>query len=208
MFPLSPVSYSQEVCFNFFRFLLFHIVNRLFKRTHVYLSQLAIQLDYGPKGFDYDAAIILPDLSHALDVILICLNLCGCTCYICLKFTHIKGIKSCCCSVKILLMIKPLTFARSRQRLKELMGYTLELKSSQIRHEQASWGLFIDGEAYGDLVIALYAGIIYSPAYYHYIFGYPRVNTQNPYLITHYDGTVINGQPWGTAGETTKPCRG
>uniref|UniRef100_A0A251VS12 Uncharacterized protein n=1 Tax=Helianthus annuus TaxID=4232 RepID=A0A251VS12_HELAN len=49
----------------------------------------------------------------------------------------------------------------SRQRLKELMGYTLELKSSQIRHEQASWGLFIDGEAYGDLVIAHYADFFF-----------------------------------------------
>lgn len=32
--------------------------------------------------------------------------------------------------------------------------------------------------------------------------GYPRVNAQNTYLITRYDGSVINAQPWGTGGET------
>ncbi|KAF5779484.1 putative SET domain-containing protein [Helianthus annuus] len=97
---------------------------------------------------------------------------------------------------------KPLTFAESRQRLKELMGYTLELKPSQIPHEQAGRGLFVDGEADVGSVIALYPGVIYSPAYYRYIPGYPRVDARNPYLITRYDGTVINGQPWGTGGET------
>ncbi|XP_076881873.1 uncharacterized protein LOC143530138 [Bidens hawaiensis] len=100
---------------------------------------------------------------------------------------------------------KPLTFAESSQRLKDLMGYTLELKQSQIPHEQAGRGLFVDGEADVGLVIALYPGVIYSPAYYRYIPGYPRVDAQNPYLITRYDGTVINGQPWGTGGETREP---
>ena len=51
-------------------------------------------------------------------------------------------------------------------------------------------------------MIAIYPGIIYSPAYYHYIPGYPRVDAQNPYLITRYDGTVINAQPWGFGGKT------
>ncbi|PWA97076.1 hypothetical protein CTI12_AA033200 [Artemisia annua] len=53
------------------------------------------------------------------------------------------------------------------------MGYTLELKPSQIQHEQAGQGLFIDGEADVGSVIALYQGVIYSPAYYRYIPGYP-----------------------------------
>ncbi|KAD4983092.1 hypothetical protein E3N88_19763 [Mikania micrantha] len=100
---------------------------------------------------------------------------------------------------------KPLTFAESCQRIKDLMGYTLELKPSQIPHEQAGQGLFVDGEADVGSVIALYPGVIYSPAYYRYIPGYPRVDSQNPYLITRYDGTVINGQPWGTGGETREP---
>lgn len=51
-------------------------------------------------------------------------------------------------------------------------------------------------------VIAIYPGVIYSPAYYRYIPGYPRVDAQNPYLITRYDGTVINALPWGSGGES------
>lgn len=50
-------------------------------------------------------------------------------------------------------------------------------------------------------MVAIYPGIIYSPAYYRYIPGYPRVDAQNPYLITRYDGTVINAQPWGFGAE-------
>ncbi|KAL7001025.1 hypothetical protein U1Q18_002179 [Sarracenia purpurea var. burkii] len=88
------------------------------------------------------------------------------------------------------------------QRLQNLMGYTLELKPSQIPHKDAGQGLFIKGQADVGAVIAFYPGIIYSPAYYRYIPGYPRVDSQNPYLITRYDGTVINAQPWGTGSET------
>lgn len=86
--------------------------------------------------------------------------------------------------------------------LKDLSGYTLKLKPSQIPHEEAGQGLFIDGEADVGSIIAFYPGVIYSPAYYRYIPGYPRVDAQNPYLITRYDGTVINAQPWGVGGET------
>lgn len=88
------------------------------------------------------------------------------------------------------------------QRLKDAIGYTLDLKPSQIPHEEAGQGLFLCGEANVGAVIAIYPGIIYSPAYYRYIPGYPRVDAQNPYLITRYDGTVINAQPWGSGGDT------
>lgn len=40
-----------------------------------------------------------------------------------------------------------------------------------------------------------------SPGYYHDIPGYPRVDAQNPYLMTRYDGIVMNSQPWGLGGE-------
>ncbi|CAL5350653.1 unnamed protein product [Camellia sinensis] len=85
--------------------------------------------------------------------------------------------------------------------LKNLIGYTLELKPSQILYKDAGQGLFINGQADVGAVIAFYPGIIYSPAYYRYIPGYPRVDTHNPHLITRYDGTVINAQPWGVGGE-------
>lgn len=87
------------------------------------------------------------------------------------------------------------------QSLKNLIGYTLELKPSQIPHKDAGQGLFIDGQADVGTVIAFCPGIIYSLAYYRYTPGYPRVDTHNPYLITRYDGTVINAQPWGVGGE-------
>ncbi|KAG2284283.1 hypothetical protein Bca52824_055503 [Brassica carinata] len=34
-----------------------------------------------------------------------------------------------------------------------------------------------------------------------YIPGYPKVDSHTSYLITRYDGTVINSQPWGIGGE-------
>lgn len=86
--------------------------------------------------------------------------------------------------------------------LMDHIGYTLDLKPSQIPHKEAGQGLFISGEANVGAVIALYPGVIYSPAYYRNIPGYPRVDANNPYLITRYDGIVINAQPWGTGGET------
>ncbi|GLT87093.1 hypothetical protein SLE2022_051930 [Rubroshorea leprosula] len=97
---------------------------------------------------------------------------------------------------------RPLKGTEVSQKLKDLIGYTLDLKPSQILHKEAGQGLFLNGEANVGAVIALYPGVIFSPAYYRYIPGYPRVDAQNPYLITRYDGTVINAQPWGSGGET------
>ncbi|XAR72273.1 hypothetical protein NMG60_11018855 [Bertholletia excelsa] len=97
---------------------------------------------------------------------------------------------------------KSLKLGELSQRLKNLIGYTLKIKPSEIPHKEAGQGLFLEGRADVGAVIAIYPGIIYSPAYYRYIPGYPRVDTHNPYLITRYDGTVINAQPWGEGGET------
>ncbi|KAI3941611.1 hypothetical protein MKX01_018201 [Papaver californicum] len=97
---------------------------------------------------------------------------------------------------------QPLLRAELSKSLKNHMGYTLELKPSQISHKEAGRGLFIDGEAEVGSVIAFYPGVVYSPAYYRYIPGYPRVDAENPYLITRYDGTVINAQPWGEGADS------
>ncbi|KAL0686119.1 hypothetical protein Bca4012_052967 [Brassica carinata] len=40
-----------------------------------------------------------------------------------------------------------------------------------------------------------------SPLVGRYIPGYPKVDSHTSYLITRYDGTVINSQPWGIGGE-------
>ncbi|XP_044489495.1 uncharacterized protein LOC123213929 isoform X2 [Mangifera indica] len=96
---------------------------------------------------------------------------------------------------------RPLKCSEVSQKLQASIGYTLDLKPSLIPHEEAGKGLFLCGEADVGTVIAIYPGVIYSPAYYQYIPGYPRVDAQNPYLITRYDGTVINAKPWGTGGD-------
>ncbi|GAV72250.1 hypothetical protein CFOL_v3_15738 [Cephalotus follicularis] len=97
---------------------------------------------------------------------------------------------------------RPLKRAELSQKLKDLIGYTLDLQPSLVPHKDAGQGLFLVGEAEVGSVIALYPGVIHSPAYYRYIPGYPRVNAYNPYLITRYDSIVINAQPWGSGGET------
>ncbi|XP_057838656.2 uncharacterized protein LOC131048634 isoform X1 [Cryptomeria japonica] len=86
--------------------------------------------------------------------------------------------------------------------LKERIGYTLELKPSQVCHEKGGQGLYLSGKAGIGAVVSFYPGVIYSPSNYRYIPGYPRVDAGNPYLISRYDGIVIDAQPWGTGGET------
>ncbi|KAJ4710444.1 SET domain-containing protein 9 [Melia azedarach] len=96
---------------------------------------------------------------------------------------------------------RPLKRAELSLKFKDAVGYMVDVKPSQIPHKEAGQGLFLCGEANVGAVIAIYPGVMYSPAYYRYIPGYPRVDAQNPYLITRYDGTVINAQPWGSGGE-------
>ncbi|WCJ43115.1 hypothetical protein M5689_023877 [Euphorbia peplus] len=103
---------------------------------------------------------------------------------------------------------RPLKSVEVSNRLKDSIGFSLDLKPSQIPHEEAGQGLFVNGEADVGTVIALYPGVIYTPAYYRYIPGYPRVDAQNTYLITRYDGIVINAQPWGLGGETREIWNG
>ncbi|XP_058730245.1 uncharacterized protein LOC131602215 isoform X1 [Vicia villosa] len=89
--------------------------------------------------------------------------------------------------------------AELSQKLKDELGYTLNVKPSQISHKDAGKGLFLDGVVDVGAVIAFYPGVVYSPAYYHHIPGY--LDEQNPYLITRHDGTVIDAQPWGHGGD-------
>lgn len=96
---------------------------------------------------------------------------------------------------------RPLSQAEVSQKLKDQLGFTLDVKPSQISHKDAGRGLFLDGVADVGSVVAFYPGVVYSPAYYRYIPGYPKVAAQNPYLITRYDANVINAQPWGSGGD-------
>ncbi|KAE8716837.1 isoflavone 2'-hydroxylase-like [Hibiscus syriacus] len=97
---------------------------------------------------------------------------------------------------------RPVKRAELSQRLKDSIGYSLDVKPSQIPQGEAGQGLYLNGEANVGAVIALYPGVIYTPAYYQYVRGYTRLGARNRYLITRYDGTVIDAQPWGYGGET------
>ncbi|XP_057445262.1 uncharacterized protein LOC130737493 isoform X2 [Lotus japonicus] len=103
---------------------------------------------------------------------------------------------------------RPLSQAEVSQKLKDQLGYTLNVKPSQISHKDAGRGLFLDGALNVGAVVAFYPGVVYSPAYYRYIPGYPNVAARNPYLITRYDGNVINAQPWGTGGDKREMWNG
>ncbi|KAK8480520.1 hypothetical protein V6N13_134762 [Hibiscus sabdariffa] len=97
---------------------------------------------------------------------------------------------------------RPVKRAEFSQRLKDSIGYSLDVKPSQIPQAEAGQGLYLNGEANVGAVIALYPGVIYPPAYYQYVPGYPRPGERNRYLITRFDGTIIDAQPWGYGGET------
>ncbi|VAI58828.1 unnamed protein product [Triticum turgidum subsp. durum] len=97
---------------------------------------------------------------------------------------------------------RPLTQAELSNKFRDQFGYTLDIKPSLIPHKDAGQGLFLSGEANIGAVLAIYPGVIYSPAYYRYIPGYPRIDACNSYLITRYDGTIINAKPWHLGGET------
>lgn len=97
---------------------------------------------------------------------------------------------------------RPLTRAELSKKFRDHFGYTLDIGPSGIPHKDAGQGLFLSGQANAGAVLAIYPGVIYSPAYYRYIPGYPRIDVCNNYLITRYDGTIIDAKPWCFGGET------
>ncbi|XP_020215208.1 SET domain-containing protein 9 isoform X2 [Cajanus cajan] len=103
------------------------------------------------------------------------------------------------CSANAVSKQRPLSQADVSQKLKDKLGYTLNIKPSQISHKNSGQGLFLDGAVDLGAVLAFYPGVVYSPAYYHYVPGYH--DEQNPYLIRRYDGTVIDAQPWVCRGD-------
>ncbi|XP_024387535.1 uncharacterized protein [Physcomitrium patens] len=92
---------------------------------------------------------------------------------------------------------KPLTREQVASAFREHTGFTLCLQRSGIPHEEAGTGLFIKGRAEPGTVVSMYPGVVYSPSQYRYIPGYPKVDVDNGYLISRYDGLVIDGKPWG-----------
>eukprot|EP00897_Mesotaenium_endlicherianum_P002239 jgi/Mesen1/2042/ME000149S01041 len=95
----------------------------------------------------------------------------------------------------------PLTLAQVSLALRRKLGFTLELKPSLVPHREAGEGLFIAGRAGPGTVLSLYPGVVYAPAQYKFMPDYPRVDRDNPYLMSRYDGVVIDGKSWGRGGD-------
>ncbi|XP_052144257.1 uncharacterized protein LOC127763560 [Oryza glaberrima] len=97
---------------------------------------------------------------------------------------------------------RPLNRAELSNKFRDHFQYTLDIRPSQIPHKDAGQGLFLSGETNAGAVLAIYPGVVYSPAYYRYIPGYPKIDACNNYLITRYDGTIIDAKPWQLGGDS------
>ena len=86
-------------------------------------------------------------------------------------------------------------------RLHSSIGFTLHLHPSTVPHIEAGEGLFLRGEVDVGQVVALYPGVCYPPSHHSCIPGYPRVDRLNPYLVSRFDGVVLDGKAWGRGGE-------
>jgi hypothetical protein len=52
-------------------------------------------------------------------------------------------------------------------------------------------------------VVCFYPGVVYRPMHYRLMANFPRVDLTNPYLIGRFDGSLVDGKPWGYAGGDT-----
>ncbi|KAM9980088.1 hypothetical protein ACTFIZ_006342 [Dictyostelium cf. discoideum] len=70
-------------------------------------------------------------------------------------------------------------------------GFRLHVRKSDINHEEAGYGVHIEGECVPGTVVAIYPGDTYDgdniPS---------NVISENDYMISRYDGTVIDGRSW------------
>lgn len=46
-------------------------------------------------------------------------------------------------------------------------------------------------------IVGFYPGVAYPPLHHRYIPGYPLVARSNPYLLSRFDGVVLDAKPWG-----------
>ena len=73
---------------------------------------------------------------------------------------------------------------------------------SSILQSSAYFGSFL--KSLHPQVVALYPGVAYRPTHHRSIPGYPMIASQNEYLISRFDGTVIDAKPW-TLGAQASP---
>jgi len=101
-----------------------------------------------------------------------------------------------------------LTMGRLSASLRGALGYSLAVAPSGIPHKEAGLGLWLKGSVLPGTVVALYPGVIYNNQQYKFIPGYPQIDRDNSYLLSRYDGVVIDAKPWEEGdpyGETCWP---
>jgi hypothetical protein len=77
-----------------------------------------------------------------------------------------------------------------------LANFTLHVSPSSIPHSAAGQGLFLQGTANLGQIVAIYPGVSYSPLHHRHIPGYPLVARSNPFLLSRFDGIVLDAKPW------------
>ena len=76
--------------------------------------------------------------------------------------------------------------------IRDRFGFVPRTLSSGI--QGAGHGLYIDGKVQCGDLIALYPGLCYLPSDLTYLPNFPRITSDNEYLIWRYDGIVIDGK--------------
>jgi hypothetical protein len=71
-------------------------------------------------------------------------------------------------------------------------GFTLQTRKSRIEHEESGYGLFVDGVVCPGTVVALYPGSVYFARQLT-----EEITRDNDYMISRYDGAVVDGRDWG-----------
>ena len=58
-------------------------------------------------------------------------------------------------------------------------------------------GLFVNGQVDPGEIVCVYPGVVYAAENLRHMPGYPKIATDNPYLVARYDGSVVDAAPWG-----------
>jgi hypothetical protein len=66
-----------------------------------------------------------------------------------------------------------------RQRIKTILGFTLDVQPSGINHKDAGLGVWLQGAAKAGAVVALYPGVVYTPKNVRHMPNYPKVDRDN-----------------------------
>ena len=61
-------------------------------------------------------------------------------------------------------------------------------------------GLFVSGNVDPGEIVCVYPGVVYSSENVRHMPGYPTVAKHNPYLVSRFDGAVVDALPWGFNG--------